>query len=490
MDPARTPVIVAAGQVIERKEGVDAVELAARASEVALGSAARLRERVQRLSVVSVVFSPVSARPASELAERLGLRDVDREVSTPGGNLPQWLVTRAASEIAAGRLDATLIAGAEATRSMRASDPDATFMRGPGANRDDRDRDRVVGPSIMGVVGEAEIAVRLFKPAEVYPMFESALAHAAGRSFAQQRAFLGPLMSRFSRVAADHPIAWFRQARTPEQICEIDDDNRLVAEPYPKRMNAFPNVDQGAAVVVTSLAVARELGLADGCLYVWSGADNTEPAPSMRPDLGDAPAMRIASVAALEAASVGADDLRWIDLYSCFPVAIEVGARGLGVELDDRRGLTLTGGLPFFGGPGNNYSLHAIATLFERLRETGGLGYIGANGGLLSKHSVGVYGATPPANGFEKADTSAQQTEIDAAALPVAKDAAGAATVVASTVVYGRDGTVCDVPVIATLDDGRRTVAKADATSLERIPPASLVGQRIRVSGSPARFEI
>lgn len=490
MDPARIPVILAAGHSIEREEIVDAIELAARASHNALAVASGLRDKIQRLSMVSVVFSPVSANPATQLAERLGLTDVEREITTPGGNLPQWLVTRAASQIAAGQLDVTLIAGAEATRSMRAADPEAEIIRGSRTNGDGSDPDPVVGPSISGILSEVEIAVRLFRPTEVYPLFESALAHAEGRSFAEQREFLGPLMSRFSHVAADHPYAWFGNAQTAQQISEVRPDNRLVAEPYPKRMNAFPTVDQGCAVVVASLATARELGLEDCCVFVWSGANNTEPTPATRPDLGDAPAMRVASAAALEAAGIVVDDLGLIDLYSCFPIAVEVAARGLGIELDDPRGLTLTGGLPFFGGPGNNYSMHAIATLFERLPDCGGFGYIGANGGLLSKHSIGVYGAERPPGGFAQADTTRQQAEIDASAIAAVTDASGDATVVASTVVYARDGTVGAVPVIATLDDGRRVVAKADPSTLAELPNTSLVGERIRISGSPCSFQV
>ncbi len=490
MDSARTPVLLAAAHSIERDEIVDAIELARRASESALASAQELRKKIQRVSMVSVVFSPVSSNPATQLAERLGLADVECEGTTPGGNLPQWLVTRAASQIAAGELDATLIAGAEATRSMRAADPNAGFMSAVRPDKASANADRVVGPSITGVLGDVELAVRLYKPTELYPLFESALAHSEGRSFDEQREFLGPLMSRFSHVAADHPYAWFRERQSAKQVSEVTASNRLVAQPYPKKMNAFPNVDQGCAVIVASLATARELGLADRCVYVWSGANNTEPTPATRPDLGDAPAMRAASAAALEAAGIAADDLGLMDLYSCFPIAVEVAARGLGIELDDPRGLTLTGGLPFFGGPGNNYSMHAIATLFERLPEVGGLGYIGANGGLLSKHSIGVYGATPPPAGFAQADTSRQQAEIDATAITAVKEASGDATVVASTIVYGRDGAASDVPVIATLDDGRRVVARADAATLATLPDTSLVGERIRVSGSPLSFAI
>ncbi len=488
MDPTRTPVVVSAGQVTERSEITGAVDLAARASEAALSAAEGLRERVQRLSMVSVVFSPVGRRPAAELAERLGLGDVAVESTTPGGNIPQWLVTRAAADIADGRLGATLLAGAEATRSLRERDPDADFMRQGRRTSGDEEADPVVGPSMKGVLSPAEIAIRLFRPPETYALFENALAHELGRDFEQQRKALGPLMASFSQVAAEHPNAWFQEARTAEEISAVTADNRLVVEPYPKRMNAFPNVDQAAAVVVTSLAIARELGLEERCVFVWSGANNHEPPPVSRRSLTEVPALRAASAAALGAAGVGAEELTLIDLYSCFPVAVEASAAALGVELDDPRRLTVTGGLPFFGGPGNNYSMHAIATLAGRLPETGGLAYVGANGGLLSKHAIGVYAASPPPGGFVAADTSAVQAEIEAAALPFTTEAEGPAEVVASTVVYDRDGSVQSAPVIATLADGRRVAAEADESIRQTLAGRSLIGSRIQVSGSPLGY--
>ena len=162
----------------------------------------------------------------------------------------------------------------------------------------------------------------------------------------------------------------------------------------------------------------------------------------------------------------------------------------LGVSLDDPRGLTVTGGLPFFGGPGNNYSMHAIATLADRLPNSGGLGYIGANGGYLSKHSMGVYGTSPPPRGFLVADTRDAQARIDAAALPIAISAQGPAEVVASTVAYARDGSVARVPVIATLEDGRRVAADADESIRPSLAGVSLVGARIRISGSPPTYRV
>jgi acetyl-CoA C-acetyltransferase len=487
IDPARIPVIVSAGQSIERSEPVDAVEMAVRAARAALDGAPGLAHRIGRLTMVAVSFSPVGKTPASEVARRLGLAGLACETTTPGGNTPQWLVNRAAAEIAAGQLEATLIVGGEATRSMLAADPSASFLGVATRGLDDLSADPVVGPSADSMLGPAELAARLRAPAEVYPLFESALAHAAGRDFAQQRAFLGPLMARFSEVAARNPYAWFPRARSAAEISEVTPDNRLTAEPYTKRMNSFPNVDLGCALLVCSLEAARRARLEERCLYIWSGATNAELPPAARPGLGDSPALRAAARAALDAAGVQAEQLTHIDVYSCFPSAVEVAADALGVSLDDPRGLTLTGGLPFAGGPGNNYTSHAIATLFERLRGSEGIGAITGNSGYLSKHSIGIYATRPPRAGFRLADTASAQTRLEAAALPVTADAGARApaTVEAATIVYARDGSPAAAPAVVRLADGRRAIAHADPAALKDLGGHSLVGGRVQVLGSP-----
>jgi acetyl-CoA C-acetyltransferase len=239
-------------------------------------------------------------------------------------------------------------------------------------------------------------------------------------------------------------------------------------------------------MIVTSLAVAREVGLEDQCVFIWGGASNADVVPSARAELGGSPAIRAAGKALFEATGVGIDDVDYIDLYSCFPSAVEAGAAAIGLATNDSRGLTLTGGLPFFGGPGNNYTAHGICTAVEKLRQSQGKAYVAANGGFLSKHALAIYGSSPPPRGFAGPDTRAAQEHIDAAALPVAKEGAeGEATVKGGTVVYGRDGAVASAPVIAQLDDGRRVVASAKPEALKDLAGRSLVGERVRIEGSP-----
>ena len=489
LDSTRIPVLVGIGQSIERDAITDAVSLASRAAQAAFEDAPGLADKIQRVTMVAVSFSPVGLAPASEVAASLGLSDVECETSTPGGNSPQWLMNRACQEIATGALEATLIVGAEATRSMRLADPDSDFLGAAVRDRSEESgpRDPVVGASVRGMFGQAELDAQLLRPADTYPIFESALAAKLGSSAEESRRRIAAFMSRSSEVAAKNPFAWFPQVRSAEEIAEPSPANRITAEPYTKCMNSFANVDQGSALLVTSLALAKAAGLLDQCVYPWSGASNTELVPSARRDLGGSPAIRAAAKATFGAAGLGIDEIDFIDLYSCFPVAVEVGAAEIGLALDDPRGLTQTGGMSFFGGPGNNYTSHGIAAVALRLREageSGRFGYASGNGGILSKHSLGIYGSAPPPDGFQLADTQSEQAEIAASAIEVVHEAEGEATVDGGTVVYDRAENPVAAPIIASLADGRRLVAIASEETLPSLAGRTLVGESVRVTGA------
>ena len=501
-DEDRIPVVVGFGQSIERRDPVTPVDLMARAGEAALEGLGGLRDRIGRLSVVDVMTRTGPA-PATELARRLGVAPAVCEVTTIGGNSPQWLVRRAAADIAAGSLSVTLIAGAEAIRSSRQ-------RRAAGEPRDDGDTslppDPVVGDALPGL-GTAETAIGLMAPIHVYPLFESVVAAGAGRTADEQRRVIGAVFAPFTRVAAANRFAWFPDVLTADQIATPAPDNRIVCEPYTKRMTAFLGSDQGAALVVCSLAAARLAGVADRAVFVWSGAGvNDVRFPSARPDPGRSPAIAAAGRALFAAGSeaggvtVDIDDIDVIDLYSCFPSAVELGAEALGLALDDRRSLTATGGLPYFGGPGNNYTTHGIGSVCEQLRGRGGagpaLGLATGLGWFVTKHALGLYGTEPPPGGFRLADTTADQARIDDDAVPVAEavDRPTDATVVAATVARDHDGTPTAAPLIARLPDGRHVAAApaddAVTAAVGGLDIPSLVGTSVVVDGGPPRYRL
>jgi acetyl-CoA C-acetyltransferase len=298
---------------------------------------------------------------------------------------------------------------------------------------------------------------------------------------------LGRLFARFAKVAQGHPHAWFREAHTADRIARADADNRFVGYPYTKLMNAIMSVDQAAALVLTTEEEARRLGIDHSrWVYPLGGADlNDVWHVTERPVLQHSPAIRQASRNALSRAGTRLSEVTAFDLYSCFPAAVELALDALEIDADDPRDLTITGGLPYFGGPGNNYSMHAIATAVDRIRnDRDARVLISALGWYATKHSVGVYGGARPEPRWQDIDDSVDQAEIDSAAVsPPVERAEGAAQIVAFVIRHGRDGAPIDATALVRMQNGERALAMIDASAseLDAFEREELVGRPCRL---------
>lgn len=477
---ARTPVLVGVGQHTARDVVVDdALTIVHAAATAALADTGqpRVTSKLDACWVVNVLTTS-DAAPATRLGDRLALPAGGRLTTTIGGNTPVALLARACDLVASGSARGVLVAGGEAGNSAAAARRRGEQLARPPSG----EADEVVGDDRLGS-GPAELAVGLALPSMLYPWFESVLAARSGRTLDEQRTWLGGFMATLGERATQHPeLAWFPERRTAAEISEVSPQNRMVAEPYTKHMNSILEVDQGAAFVVLAAGEAEALGIArDRWVFPWSVASCTDVFyPSERPDLGRSPGIAAAAGAALAAAGRTIDDIGYIDLYSCFPSAVEMGAEALGVALDDPRGLTLTGGMPAFGGPGNNYATHGIAMAVGRLRDdpdalalTTGLGW------YVTKHSVAVLGGGPSPGGWRHPGTEDDQARIDASARGVVVDAEGPAVVVAGTVVHQRGGGPASAPVLVDLPDGVRAVATAATDVAAAVSGSALVGQPV-----------
>lgn len=408
--------------------------------------------------------------PGALVAAALGAAPGRTSYTTDGGNSPQLLVNVAAEDIQAGRTDVVLIAGAEAWRSRTAARRQGESLDWPSQGED------VAPAEVLGsdhpLSHPHEMARGIFMPVQIYPLFESALAAAAGRTPEEHRTHLGRLWSGFSQVAATNPNAWVQQAYTPDEVATATPDNRMIGFPYPKRMNANNNVDQGAGLVLCSVEKALSLGIdRDRWVFPHAGTEAHDTYfLSNRRDLRSSPAIGAAGRRALALSGVGIDDVAHLDLYSCFPSAVQIAAAELGVSLD--RPLTVTGGLSFSGGPWNDYVTHAIAAMVDRLREDGreAVGMVTANGGYVTKHAFGVYGTQPP--GSARFQRECPQAEVDAVTgRELCEECEGPVTVEASTVMHARSGEPETALVAVLLDDGRRawghTIEPDTMTALE-----------------------
>lgn len=458
VDP-RTPVLIGAGQLSRRvdrgEEPLEPVDLIVEALRRAAADAGLDPGALAGADAVHVV-SLLSWRyrdPGLLVGQRLGASPRDTSVTGMGGNSPQSLMNQVCLAVQAGTADLVLLGGAEAWRTR-------TGTRKAGAKiewtqqGDDVPMARTSTADVaMSAPGEQ--ARGLMLPVQMYPLFEQAHRIALDRSLDEHLTIIAELWARFSEVAAANPHAWIQQAYTADEIRTPTAENRMIGYPYTKLMNSNNAVEQGAGVIVCSAERATALGVPrDRWVFPHSGSDaHDHYFVSNRDDLGRSPAMRIAGGTALELAGIGAGDLTHVDLYSCFPSAVEISAYELGLGVD--RLLTVTGGLSFAGGPWNNYVMHSIAAMAGVLRDDpGSLGLVSANGGFITKHAFGVYGTEPPSQPFRHAEP---QAEIDA--LPsreLCEEPDGAAAIEAWTVMHDRDGAPETGIVAGLLDDGRR----------------------------------
>jgi acetyl-CoA C-acetyltransferase len=485
LDP-RTPVLVGAGQYLHHADGdddaLDPVALMERAVVSASADAGLAGPpSVDSIRVVSL-FSWRYGNPAWVLADRLGLSPRELAYTSAGGNTPQTLVNKTALDLAAGRLDAAILAGGEAWRTrMRARRTGAT-LDWPKAP--DEQEPVMIGADLdMSHPTETERGVYL--PVQIYPMFETAIRAAAGRSPDDHLVAISELWAAFSEVAAKNPYAWSRDVKSAEEIRTVAPDNRLVGLPYRKYMNSNNDVDMAAALIMCTVETARRLGIAeDRWVFPHSGADCHEhPYVSNRDTFARTPAVEIGGRRALELAGLGIDDVALIDLYSCFPSAVQLGAASLGLVPTDDRPLTRTGGLCFAGGPWNNYVMHAIATVVGELRERrSDSAFVWANGGYVTKHAFGVYATTPPDEGFRHAEPQAAIDALPARALADTGDAAGPATIETYTVMHGRDGAPEQAIATCLLADGRRAWGlSSDADVMGALTQGEWVGRPARL---------
>jgi acetyl-CoA C-acetyltransferase len=438
MNP-QTPVIVGVAQVLHRMQHLDDVVepivlmlQAVQRAEADCGASALAQ--VQSVRVINGMWQ--YDNPARYIAEKIGASSAQTVGTLFGGNYNQVMVNDTAETILRGDLDLVLITGAEAGYTgakLHKAGTRQTFTPTPG------EYDVLFGGDQKPEHHEYEQVKGIRQAIQAYPMYDNAIRYHRGETIPGHLKRVSELWARFSQVAQRNPNAWMREPVTAEDIRTPSPTNRAVSFPYTKLMNANNNVDMGAALIMCSVAKARALGIPESqWVYPWVGVEGFDYfSMSVRDNFHTSPGIRLIGQRLFELIGLNANDLDYVDLYSCFPAAVQVAAKELG--LSEARDLTVTGGLTFGGGPLNNYVMHSIARTVELLRESPGkTALVTANGGNLYKHAHGIYGGEPPAADFVRDNVQEQINALPSReCLP---EFVGEISVESYTVMYGAKG--------------------------------------------------
>jgi len=473
LDLETLPVLVACGQKTDRPsfgENLSPIEMMAEAALIASQDSgiSNVLNSLDTLVATGLTVDAAQVKsPASgmytnvpkSVAQALSISP-DRLVYTQtGGNTPQRLVNYFAKQISLGKARSVLLTGGEALNTMsRRFNHWSKFLLPKGKWKDKAGGSYESFGDTKPGNSEYEGRYAMNLPVNVYPLFENALRIHYQRTHAEQREAMGSLFSRLSQIAMNNPHAWFQNEASVEELIRESEINRFIAYPYTKRLSSMIKVNQSAALILMSAAKAKSLGVSeDKWVYLHGYADaNDIWNVSERDNFHSSPAMNVMAKSALRMAHKNIDDMSFFDIYSCFPSAVQIACDEFGIAHDDPRGLSLTGGLPYFGGPGNNYSMHGIAEVMNRARESPNeFGLLNANGWYLTKHSMGVYSSQRPNSGLAVEPI----LNVPPAKVRLIEEASGKAQLETFTVLYSKDNQPSKSIVIARLDDGRRCLA-------------------------------
>ena len=476
LDP-RLPVLVGLGTSAVGAPVVDLMTDAVRAAAADAGAP-------ELLSAVDCFVAPQGTWSLTDPG-----RTVARRVGAPGartvlgqiGVSQQEMINHALAAVAAGRSSTVVVVGGEAR----------AWARGGGVEVDEEHAppDEVLSRPPDFVAPIEQSAGIVLPPVQQYALIENALAGVRGLTSDQQRDEIAALWARFNAVAGENPEAAFPEPRDAADIATPGPHNRPLAYPYNRWHASQWTVDQSSALLICSVERARAAGVApERWLFPHVALHCSEAVTlTARRRLHAWPAMAVLGRAAEDHIGRPLRELDLAEVYSCFPAAVRVQQRELG--LDPAGTPTLTGGMTFAGGPFNHFVLQALCTLGRRLRdEPGELGLLTTVSGMLSKPGLAVWSVSPPRPGLAPllADLAAEATAATEVVPVIEHPPTGPVpgTVVSFTVTYG--GTAGLEPVrtaiVADLADGVRTAATCEDAGTARLAVSEgLIGRSVEV---------
>ncbi|MCP4689137.1 MAG: hypothetical protein GY859_13870 [Desulfobacterales bacterium] len=479
------------GQVTQEKERrenlLDPTGLMAEASRQAAKQTGDpdILKKLDGVMVVRVLSRHFDST-AGRLVQIIGAHPRFTMVSKIGGNSPQSLINKAAGMIARGELDSVLVAGGEAYcqrgKNILSQGASALFM----GMRKEKKRKDIIGAS------EIEMNHGVSLPIHGFPLYETALWAESGLDIQSYLKRLGRFWSGFSRVAAEHPNAWIKIPRSAREIITPGDHNRRVAFPYLKNMSSMLSVDQGAAMILMSEEKAAQFrDHTRRPVYFRAGAyaEDRQPFLIQKTNFTSSPPLKAAAQKALKRGGMTLDQVDCFDIYSCFPCSVTIARRMLGLQDDEQRPLTMTGGMGFFGGPGNNYSLHSAATLVEAIsRGDYDNGMITSLGWFMHKHAVGIYSAHPATTDLHIHDLEDEKDFlVGEEPVKIIDEASGRGVIETYSVYYSRAQKPVRAVIFGKTDSGFRFVARPPSSPdiFNALTTRCHVGQPVRVRYNP-----
>jgi acetyl-CoA C-acetyltransferase len=482
MSGRETPVLVGVGTAMRReedyKQALEPLDLMLEAIRKA-GSDSGYPDLLKDVDRIAIPRGRWKYRnPGGAVAKVIGAERAQTVLASVGV-LQQTLIADACEDIASGKIASAIVTGADSGyRILR-----ARIAGVYASERDQNDDPDVKLEPAKELRNEAELAAGLMMPVGLYALAESARRADLGLGVSEHREQLAQRYARLSEIASQNSDAWSREIKQDKEISEAGKSNPMQAFPYTRSHCSAWNVDQAAALLFCSEKKADSLGIERSRrIYPMISAEsNHMVALSARPDLWRCTGAKVAADALFGEMGITADDIDLIELYSCFPIAMECFANA--ARIPHGRDLSVTGGMAYAGGPYNNYFYQATVKTAEMLRAGDGrTALLSCVSGIMTKQAFAMWSSDKPEKGFSRLDvTDAVAAQIQPIDLEC--EFAGKGQVAACTVIYQQGKDPCAVLLLDTEGEKRALIACRDLHIIRSIENEEWVGRTVSAVG-------
>jgi acetyl-CoA C-acetyltransferase len=414
--------------------------------------------------------------PGKWIAEKHGFAEAETSV-TKIGVLQQNLVNSACKKIIDGEIRASLIVGGEARfkmiQALKEGLPYEEMALTENPDNYVKAKEDLYVAEELDALGMMAVGY--------YAIIESAMRYKNQYSLNEHESFLGNYYERFSQIASKNPHAWNQKIFTAEEIKTPSKKNQKIAYPYNKLHNTSWNVNQASALILTSDEIADKLKIPfDKRVYpLVSSETNHMIGVIQRPDLTSPVGLKLATKYLLETAAKNNIKPTFYELYSCFPVAVQLFAQALNIPENIDK--TITGGMPFAGGPLNNYMLHATAQVLMRIRDNNSeVGLITGVSGMMTKQALAIWGKNP-AMDFQSMDVTAEAEKLEVP-VPMSDLKKGNATIIGCTTLYEKLNSIKAVFYAEDSQGHRLVLTSNDQQIIKQVEEEECIGLKINFS--------
>ena len=293
--------------------------------------------------------------------------------------------------------------------------------------------------------------------------------------------FLGKYYERFSQIASQNPHAWNKKIFSSDEIRIPAKKNQRIAYPYNKLHNSSWNVNQASALILTNEELADRLNVPQikRVYPLIASETNHMIGVIQRPDLTAPIGLKLAADYLLATAETNQIHPSMYELYSCFPIAVQLFAEALNV--DDATDKTITGGMPFAGGPLNNYMLHSTIQMAMKIRKkTDEIGLVTCVSGMMTKQALAIWGKDPLMD-FESKDVTKDAAKLEIP-VPMSKQSNGEAKAIGCTALYENHTSIKAVFYAEDSQGHRLVLTSTNKEIIKEVERKECLGKKIKFS--------